>query len=565
MPLTQFVIFLNVSGGRYFSSSSMEAELKGIRLRVPGKIHAKGPEKVYSLRKIFSSKTPQVKVPFRSHQSTPADGYSMFPTRSHKYKVNRSMDSRVHVQAPGGMWSYISKPVLHVPRVKTTDDIRGDLLVGARHAVRQLQRDKFDVRRVDRAWNRFAKLRDLPDFSHGWYLDHDGKRDDYTNFPLTIISKKYKAEGKVKKPKLVKLNEQLSIERLSNLPGKLLMRPDHFPAEPPRALISFYTPRTPSYDPFESHKEIETLINTFHRPYKVHKMKIRSKELFPTFPLNKHWWIKGNLEIRYYRVFGAKKWTWLEYFWSGPPLSKYYVEMVARARKVRTSRLSKVLSSTSSIKKAKKRKYMARCLRLCFGIMQLFTKRGHDLRHWLLLKIGERKYQILRRACRIFRRRQIRYNQKRANICKHARLARKGRKRRIRRLTRGKSGGNRMLKKVFRKPRCGRRVDVSIGRRMYRCDEKVGRKLVDSKLQRRFFGRKNKCLKLRKFRPKPVPKKKKFRVRNKRKLLFSKPRHSFKRARKLRSSKIHTGLPLLKRRFFRQIRLKPRRPGPVQR
>lgn len=449
----------------------MDADLKRIRLGVPDRVAEKLPPVTYSLKKLFDPKKQRVMKQVFRRQPVAAGYFSSFPTRTHKYKVNRSVDGRVHIHDERGVWSYVAKPVLHVPRQKTSDDIKGDLLVGARHAIRQLARDKFDIKRVDRAWNRFAKLRELPDNTHGWLLDHDGKLDDYTDFPLTITESKYEPSG-VKRKVLKRLEFTRMIERLPPR-TKLLLRPDQLKQQPRLDLV----PQFLGIDISEEKKALHDFNLAYSTPYKVERKKIRSKELFPTFPLNKHWWIKGDLKVEYYRVVGHKRWTWRHYHWTGPPLSKYYLEMVDRARKVRSDRQRKVLDSVLKEKKAKKRKYIARCLRLCFRIMQLFTKRGHDLRHWLLLKLGESKYRMLRRACRIFRRRQIRYFTTRSNVIRHARLARKGRERKLRRKRRRESGNYAPKRSVFRKPRCRSRVVVSIGRRSVLFDESRFRKV----------------------------------------------------------------------------------------
>lgn len=336
---------------------------------------------------------------------------------------------------------YSVYPGAFVTRIRRSGGLRkkpvpmsqlGEVVTGARHILRQEERHKFDFKHINRAWNRFNLLRNLPDTQEIAYQEA-GRQGKLIMQPGQVL-----------------------------FTGKTLPESTFIPIQAvPEHLRKLH--RNIRKKGLRKHLIIPAPGAYEHFPYKVEVVPIW---IGPQFGLPS---LKGTLKEEYFHTLPHGPNYVVRRTWKGPPFSDYYRSLVNRMRRFRSKLLEKVVyTAVDSQKKLKKRRFIAKCTRKAIRAMQLFTLAGHLLRSKLLSILGEAKYRMLRRITRIMRRRQTKFIAWRDNLRHHARLKRNGerrsRKRKRKRLVRERARarlGPRppgLNSPYFRKPRKARPV-----------------------------------------------------------------------------------------------------------
>lgn len=283
----------------------------------------------------------------------------------------------------------------HVKPVPLSDF--GEVLTGVRHIIRQSERLKFDKKVINRAWNRFSLLRNLPDSKEIVFESKKGGKLLMSEGDVLTTGKSLPKDHYIHLQALPQHLKRLHRNvRREGITGHIVI---------------------PSPNAYE------------RNPYKVNVQPIW---IGPQFGLRS---FKGQLKEEYFHTLPYSAGNVVRRTWTGPPLTPYFIGLVNRMRRYRSKVLTDVMSHTikDTTKALKKRKFIARCTRKAIRVMQLFTLHGHNMRAKLLAKIGPDKYKLIRRLTRIMRRRQTKFLARRENLKFHRKMKVAGIRRRKRR------------------------------------------------------------------------------------------------------------------------------------
>jgi len=360
------------------------------------------------------------------------------------------------------------------------------LLTGARHLIRQVQRDTH-TRNVNRAWNQFSVLRQLPD--SGTYLMDDTTEDlVHVTAPTALLVSKGKPRHFRQTSDFKGLFTRDS-EMVKTPAGYELLfipkavsevrPPVNFAFSPlgPRGFVSYGVGNYAQWHGdvgFEPDQTTQVVTPATYHSGEVFSGQMKLPGV--TLPSRKFFYSFWKVPTR---IDGLH----ICHFKLSPKLSDYYLKIVASLRNrikkigrkidrfpycsVGVGSRMKIVPVDTRARYRKKRQFIARCSRLAFAIMRRFDLQGHNWRTWLREKIGVEKYRLLRRSLRIMRRRQIKSLDKKFNICRAAELRRKGIRKKLKRLQRHSSNKYQFhvskaakRKIVYRVPRRRRKIEV---------------------------------------------------------------------------------------------------------
>lgn len=404
------------------------------------------------------------------------------------------------------------------PEHKTVKNWPMRVLTGARHLIRQFERDQMS-RNVDRAYNRFSLLRNLPDGemflsnSEGLIsIDHpavyvevknnEGRRgvsklQDYAVYKNAEYQKKHAGAAKGKSI------TQVVDEIVRTHP--VIVTPDAYQPEFRSGLVM---PRSYQYSSWHgslvwSHTNINNSDPLVHltKPVSVIRDTIYTGKItLPGVVINS---FKCNVNIERYITSSQH----YELVWCRlrPDISPFYLKLVQGMRNRIKGIGRKILRFPYEAKFGKfvprdvkkltlqKRRYIAHCSRLVFKLMRQFTLKGHNARTWLRGKIGDEKYRILRRNLRVMRRRQFKHMKMASNARLSSKLRKKGLKRQFKRNKRRRSEkylyhiSKKNKKSVFRKPRHSRLRSLRRSRRCCRANSMKAQNVLDKRYHRKIM------------------------------------------------------------------------------